>query len=290
MRNCKTPGTKNCKLSPMIVRVQQTDLPFPNAFIDFDTDASNLSLPTSSFPRKETPPPPSGPVRGRRREGSLVSDSDRIPVAVDQFDAGKLEDDWFADDGGKDALAQLSERVPVNADSDNEESGNPMVAGDEDVSSVEYYQQDKNVATALSPTTSRPPEATESEEEEEEAPAPVYKSELADVWAATGARSEAGVVNSAKIESESEDEDNMFREHSGFEGFGPASAFSSGAFGGYEEIGGGGSNPWSWGASHRDDNTFADITNDAPYGDVDEKDDERVDSVNITYLDCLATF
>lgn len=209
----------------------------------------------------------------------MVSDSDQVPAAVDQFDAGKLEDDWFAEDGEKNALAQLSERTAVNGDSDNEEPGNPMVAGDEDVSSLEYYQQDKNVPTTLSPTTSRPAGESESEEEEQEeqVPGPVYKSELTDVWAAAGSRSEVGVVSAAKIESESDDEDNVFREQSGFEGFGHTTAFGSSAFSGYEEIGGGGSNPWSWGTDHQNDST-ADITNDAPYSEVVEKSHDDLDT------------
>ncbi|CAO3625248.1 unnamed protein product [Cunninghamella echinulata] len=85
----------------------------------------------------ETPPPPTGPVEVLKREGSLVRPD--TPPVVDQFDVGTLEDDWFGDDTTTTAVPQ---KIKYSNDSDDDDiPGNPMVARDEDVASVEYYSE-----------------------------------------------------------------------------------------------------------------------------------------------------
>ncbi|KAI8143313.1 P-loop containing nucleoside triphosphate hydrolase protein [Fennellomyces sp. T-0311] len=199
-----------------------------------------LEVPSPSFVRKETPPPPTAPVRGRRREGSLVSDSDRMPAAVDQFDAGELADDWF----GEDTPAPAN-HLPKRQDSDNEDyTGNPMVAGDEDVESVEYYNTGKVVAAA---PIQEPTIEQESEEEVEvqSPPATVFRSELGNVWDSTSEN--PYLQRQTRVESDSEDEDNAFSppQEEDASHFNQAPFMTTG-FGGYEEIGGDNDNPWSW--------------------------------------------
>ncbi|KAI9307486.1 hypothetical protein BJ944DRAFT_286175 [Cunninghamella echinulata] len=86
----------------------------------------------------ETPPPPTGPVEIIKREGSLVRPD--TPPTVDQFDVGTLEDDWFGDDTTTTTV--MPQKLKYNNDSDDDDiPGNPMVARDEDVASVEYYSE-----------------------------------------------------------------------------------------------------------------------------------------------------
>ncbi|KAI9268827.1 hypothetical protein BDA99DRAFT_502755 [Phascolomyces articulosus] len=248
---------------------------------------TTLEVPSSpSFVRKETPPPPTAPVRGRRREGSLVSDSDRMPAAVDQFDAGELADDWFGDDTGDTSFGVTAKKQ----DSDNEDYGsNPMVAGDEDVEPVEYFNTGKTSRpTTMSHQQQNSDEEEKEEEEEEEGvrphidqkekpeedddddinpygPPPVFRSELSEVWSSTSMihdpqhhQSRTGhtlLMGQTRIESDSEDEDNTFSPAPLSEDVrsSPTPDVSSGSpfmassgFGGYEEIGGDNENPWSW--------------------------------------------
>ncbi|KAI7880692.1 P-loop containing nucleoside triphosphate hydrolase protein [Lichtheimia hyalospora FSU 10163] len=223
---------------------------------------SPLEIPESpSFIRKETPPPPVAPVQGRRREGSLVSESEHMPAAVDQFDAGELNDDWFAAD---DTPLPIKHKMSTHkADSDNEDGiGNPMVAGDEDVESVEYYTAAKEPVV----TTAKPkqPSAPESEDEQESdhdqynspygdsftatEPPSLFKNEFGNVW---GIQHDdpSMMVRQTRIESDSEDEDNMATPGLAHElnraDIGTPSSFTGSGFGAYEEIGGDGENPWS---------------------------------------------
>ncbi|CDH55068.1 rab-like protein 6 [Lichtheimia corymbifera JMRC:FSU:9682] len=228
---------------------------------------SPLEIPESpSYIRKETPPPPVAPVQGRRREGSLVSESDHMPAAVDQFDAGELNDDWFASD---DTPLAIKHKMPFNkADSDNEEGGgNPMVAGDEDVESVEYYTAAKEPVV----TTAKPKQQSASESENEEdsdndqynspygdsftatEPPSLFKNEFGNVWGMQHEDPSMMVVRQTRIESDSEDEDNIatttttpgLAQEFHRPDIGTPSSFSGSGFGAYEEIGGDGENPWS---------------------------------------------
>ncbi|KAI9496281.1 hypothetical protein BDB00DRAFT_953234 [Zychaea mexicana] len=259
-----------------------------------------LEVPSSpSFVRKETPPPPTAPVRGRRREGSLVSDSDRMPAAVDQFDAGELEDDWFGEDTTDNNNTGPSFTAPKKQDSDNEDyNGNPMVAGDEDVESVEYYNTRKSsadgrpdvrqIATAKDSDHDNDDfneeEEDKDDEDQQHSPA-VFHSELSSVWGSTShdhrQRSHSLLMRQARVESDSEDEDNAFspapipddrfQEPDILEGS-PAAAsplVTGGGFGSYEEIGGDSENPWSWDdrqqqKTQEDDGFWADTTESEP--------------------------
>ncbi|ORY92320.1 hypothetical protein BCR43DRAFT_498167 [Syncephalastrum racemosum] len=221
--------------------------------------APTLDIPDSpSFTRKATPPPPTAPVSGRRREGSLASEPDHIPAVVDQFDAGELEDDWFGDDSKATTAAVSAAPVPRN-ESDNEGYDNPMVAGDEDVESVEYYSAGGTTERKASvdvPRKSSEPDAEEEEQEEEEEEAPVFRSEFENVWSSgvggypgygDGNHPANMVRNQIQVESDSDDEDNRLPE--------PANDFDhqadkmpisySSGFGNYEEIDNERKNPWS---------------------------------------------
>ncbi|KAI8093120.1 uncharacterized protein BX664DRAFT_328970 [Halteromyces radiatus] len=106
-----------------------------------------------------TPPPPTAPVKMKKRHGSLVS-PDIQPPAVDQFDAGSIEDDWFGDDS---VTQSTTMQIPQQQDQDNKNEnddddddnipGNPMVTRDEDVASVEYYQEKQQEQQIKSTTT-----------------------------------------------------------------------------------------------------------------------------------------
>lgn len=231
---------------------------------------------TSPFARKATPPPPTVPARGRRREGSLISDPDLVPQAVDQFDAGQLEDDWFAEEEpGKDSF-NLSLTAPSKADSDQEQSGNPMVAGDEDVESVEYYHEDRTAVASSKAAVHSSESEDEMSHQENANEIPVYKSELENVW-----RGDRGDDNppaptyglrTARVESDSEDEDNAVsqsqsfyeQESQEFLARVETPPFLGSSFGGYEEIGGDSANPWSWDNQQEQDTNLWEDNANAP--------------------------
>ncbi|CAO3596347.1 unnamed protein product [Absidia cylindrospora] len=198
----------------------------------------------------ETPSPPTAPTKTKKKKGSLVK-SETPPPVVDQFDAGLLEDDWFGDDS---AATQIMAHSPLTTntnsrDEDEEQDnmpGNPMVARDEDVSTVEYYQhqqqqqqqeqqqeqqqtgpetpmQSRQRRISQEPTVMVIPEddttTTDNQVHEHDFnyssndyhrymyQPPAFKSELNDVWAA---HSTAG-VGGGGIQSDSDDEDNIIR-------------------------------------------------------------------------------
>lgn len=227
-------------------------------------------LPVASpFNRPETPPPPTAPVKSKKKKDfKLVSEE--LPSVVDHFTAGdELTDDWF----GEDTLVSSTLPKPLTQnDSDNEGPGNPMVLGDEDVEPIFYnqqsYQQQKSPDDDEEENDNQQVYNPEEQEEHDEVPSrlpthqtPVFKSELDDVWS-QGLRRLSG----PEVVSESDDEDNMVRHRSidspsfmpsphaspymespSF-GFGSGSADAGG--GGYEEIGGSNENPWSIGHQH----------------------------------------
>ncbi|KAL0093656.1 hypothetical protein F4703DRAFT_1282229 [Phycomyces blakesleeanus] len=220
-----------------------------------------LDISHEAFARQDTPSPPIAPVKIQKRQGSLVPPTETPPPVVDHLDSGSLEDDWFGDDGGKDD----SFKLPLNlkssaADSDNEYDGNPMVAGDEDVESVEYFND----------TTSHPrverlaslqiisDDEKEEEEEKQGVVSTTYRSELDDVWTMSNNTNED--IRPVDIGSES-DEDILPRLNS--ENFGDSFAAdrlrvdSSFGFGVYEEIGGDGGNPWSLDKNTRDEHSHS---------------------------------
>ncbi|CAO3600148.1 unnamed protein product [Absidia cylindrospora] len=231
--------------------------------------------------------PPTAPVKVQKRPGSL--DAMHIPSPiVDRFETGSLEDDWFHDD------TELAVQPPLNQknsnddndddDGENDLPGNPMVARDEDIAAVEYYQERHE---AESVTTS--PEATQTtshqrrpsheptvmkisddvsnyyddDDDPEDSKtmnyrqhmyqSPAFKSELNDIWVAHGTN--GGI---STIQSESEDEDNIIRHvvdsppspyqsptSSDLRQHVDSPSFSDFGVGGYEEIGGSShDNPW----------------------------------------------
>ncbi|KAG0186811.1 Rab-like protein 6 [Apophysomyces sp. BC1034] len=208
-----------------------------------------MDLSSSSTPQNKTPSPPVAPVRVKKHEGPLISNAERAPAAMDQFDAGLLEDDWFGDDNGKDPL-QLSLPALVNKESDDEESRNPMVAADEDVESVEYYNEEAKASMfAVQSHEAQADESDNSEQQEQ-----IFKSRLEDMrGAGNGAVQPVGEI----IASDSDDEDNKMR----LDGNDLNWNFTtdviradspSYGFGGYEEIGGSDSNPWVFDRQHTD--------------------------------------
>lgn len=183
---------------------------------------------------------------------------------MDQFDAGEIEDDWFGDDTK--ATTATVGTVPVaRNDSDNEGYGNPMVAGDEDVESVEYYNAggvSERKASVDVPRKSSEPEGEEDEEVDEEE-TPVFRSEFENVWS-SGSGGYPGygdghhpgnlMRNQIQVESDSDDEDNRLPEVSDefdHQADKMPISYNSG-FGNYEEIGNERENPWSWGDGHGD--------------------------------------
>ncbi|KAG2220414.1 hypothetical protein INT45_000639 [Circinella minor] len=305
---------------------------------DIATDnPTTLEIPTSpSFVRKETPPPPTAPVRGRRREGSLASDSERMPAAVDQFDAGELADDWFGDDNTNDTpVFGINNK---KQDSDNEDYGrNPMVAGDEDVETVEYYdtgitssrqietnqqsekEEEKEQEKANDPGDNQ---VEEDDEEDQYGAPPVFRSELSDVWSSSTMIHDHQqhhfqrpghtllMGQTARIESDSEDEDNSFSPQSQPPLSSPSidqpdipissgSPFMTGSgFGGYEEIGGDNDNPWSWDDQQKEqeegikdqtqekNESWADTENQEPQEIIQEQENnELIEEISKKSLD-----
>ncbi|KAF7727592.1 Rab-like protein 6 [Apophysomyces ossiformis] len=218
----------------------------------WDTDLQNIAaeysapieLPAPPVIENRTPSPPTAPIKVKKQEGPLISNIERAPAAMDQFDAGTLEDDWFGDDNSKGPL-QLSLPAPSKEESDSEEPRNPMVAGDEDVESVEYFGEE--VRTSISAVRTHEVETEETSDITEKMQ--VYRSKLDDMRGAGN-----GVVQPAgeAIVSDSEDEDNRVRFDETDLNWGFTTDViqvdsPSYGFGGYEEIGGGGSNPWALG-------------------------------------------
>jgi hypothetical protein len=219
---------------------------------------------SSSFARPETPPPPTAPVKTKKKKDvKLVADE--LPPVVDHFTAGdELTDDWFGED------AVVSSNLPValtQSDSDEGEPGNPMVLGDEDVEPIfyskqPYQQQLQSEAAAEEEEDQSQPIHTEDDNDDQEVVSsrvatyqpPVFKSELDDVWS-RGLRRLSG----PEVVSDSDDEDNMMRHqsidspsfipspHASPYMEPPSFAFGSSSADGYEEIGGSNENPWSTG-------------------------------------------
>ncbi|KAI9312807.1 hypothetical protein BX666DRAFT_769494 [Dichotomocladium elegans] len=221
----------------------------------------------SSFVRDDTPPPPTEPVKGRRREGSLVSEAERAPV-VDIFDAGELNDDWFGDDSSAQVTSLGHAKSP---ESDNEDSGgvgggNPMVAGDEDVEPVEYYSTfSENVAPTKEVAIPVQLEEIESEDDNDVAvdgtyrqpsspsqqtgyvPSAAFRSEfINNVWNITST-SASHLSLKGPVASDSDDDDDI-----NFGRGGTPGSFTTG-IGGYEEIAGDSeNNPWTDSAAAAD--------------------------------------
>lgn len=222
-----------------------------------------------SFDRAETPPPPSLPVKSKKKKDVRLV-AEEIPAVIDHFSAGEeLEDDWFGEDNT--TLANISSYK--NNDSDDEGPGNPMVAGDEDVEPVvEYYSKQNNILQI------HPKESEEEEEEQhdlnaEEPPVvetyrpPVFKSELNDVWSRSLRR-----LSGPEIISDSEDEDN--RHHITTDSpYLESPSFNFGGSGeGYEEIGGSNENPWSIDQNNQEESSKKQV---AHSWDVTEDDNVR---------------
>ncbi|CAO3644610.1 unnamed protein product [Mucor hiemalis] len=220
---------------------------------DIASDHPTMLEEPISFNRSDTPPPPTAPVKSKKKKDvKLVPEE--IPAVVDHFNVGdKLEDDWF----GEDTVPALSLQYKRN-ESDDEGPGNPMVAGDEDVEPVvQYYSKQTNALHIRKYESDDEEQVSQDhvdteeekeEEEKEEAPItetyrpPVFKSELNDVWS-HGLRRLSG----PEIISDSEDEDNRRPPHAESPYLESPSFNFAGSGGGYEEIGGSGDNPWSTG-------------------------------------------
>jgi hypothetical protein len=251
-----------------------------------------------SFNRGETPPPPTAPVNVSKLKNKQIDtlEPQEMPN-TDQFDvAGDLEEDWFGDDNDNDnqLLGLTLKKQQSDDDDDDGFRGNPMVAGDEDVESVEYYSQksmhtspqDHVVVQNISDTEEDDDQQQQEEEQEEEHAyshyqAPAFKSELNDVWS-TGYRRMSG----PQVVSESEDEDNVIhRVESPFSpSHNPTDAFDRVAddpsfnYDAYEEIGGNasGANPWSNEQIKQPWSNLTDNTTTAQQEHVEQQDVEQV--------------
>lgn len=206
-----------------------------------------------SFNRSNTPPPPTSPVKTKKKKDVKLI-PEEIPPVVDHFNVGdELEDDWFGEDTNT-ITTNLASYKPN--DSDDEGPRNPMVAGDEDVEPiVEYYSKENNVLQ-IHPKEEEeeelekaPEEAEEESERIESYRPPVFKSELDDVWSRSLRR-----LSGPEIVSDSDDEDNRQTIHNIESPYLESPSFNFGAGGssgeGYEEIGGSNENPWSTGQTH----------------------------------------
>ncbi|KAI7893791.1 uncharacterized protein EV154DRAFT_132622 [Mucor mucedo] len=214
---------------------------------DIALDHSTMLSQPISFDRSETPPPPTQPVKSKKKKDVRLV-SEEIPAVVDHFTVEEeLEDDWF---GEETALPANLSHYKHN-ESDDDGPGNPMVAGDEDVEpAVEFYSKQNNVLQ-IHPKDDDDEESQPYEDaediEEEVAPVvesyrpPIFKSELDDVWSRSLRR-----LSGPEIISDSEDEDN--RVLTTDSPYLESPSFNFGGSGeGYEEIGGANDNPWSTG-------------------------------------------
>ncbi|KAI8369277.1 uncharacterized protein BYT42DRAFT_583771 [Radiomyces spectabilis] len=231
----------------------------------------------SSFYRADTPPPPAAPADGRTRKGSLISD---VPPAVELGETETLDDDWFKDEPSTKNLP-ISLSTHYNNDSDGENPGNPMVAGDEDVESIEYYDEQEReiVKPALKAPEPVAEESDHSEDDQSHQP-PIYKSDLSGVWGA------ARQMEATVVHSDSEDEDNVLRSHDSFidPPYATVDRSSPFGFGGYEEIGGHDDNPWSaHGEPSNYEAPFSETTSEAPNASFyDESETTEVPKYEIT--------
>ncbi|KAI7872055.1 hypothetical protein BDF14DRAFT_1755803 [Spinellus fusiger] len=208
----------------------------------FDENADHESFLNSPTPfvKSQLSSPSLEPV-SIPEHSSLALDIHPTPVTTDMMESESLQDDWFQD--SKDPF-QLPFTVSQNrANSDNEYEGNPMVAGDEDVESVEYFNDQTHTHVDRIASLSV---VSDSEEEEEEKQQPVFKSELEDVWAVSKKTTD---ISTNALESESEEEDVMQRNYLDSVGRSMSNESirvdSPFSFGVYEEIEGSGDNPWS---------------------------------------------
>ncbi|KAI8879044.1 P-loop containing nucleoside triphosphate hydrolase protein [Backusella circina FSU 941] len=261
MQRRRAQDNFNQPSEPRIARQQeQLESEWDQDLQDIAADHSTLLDDTLSFNRGETPPPPTAPVSVSKLKNKEMDsfESQMVPNA-EPFEVGDdhLEEDWFGDDT-PDINNQLLSVTTKNQDSDDDDTfrGNPMVAGDEDVESVEYYSQ-RNVHASIEEQNvvlqkmSDHEQEEEVDQEEEDIHAhyqpPVFKSELNDVWSTSYQR-----MSGPQVVSESEDEDNKMiqRVESPFSPGGNSNPSDGFGYGAYEEIGGGSgvassSNPWS---------------------------------------------
>ncbi|KAI9021635.1 P-loop containing nucleoside triphosphate hydrolase protein [Phycomyces nitens] len=202
-----------------------------------------LDIAHQEFIRQDTPSPPIAPVKIQKRQGSLVPPETPPPV-VDHLDSGSLEDDWFGDDGGKDDSFKLPTLKASTADSDNEYGGNPMVTGDEDVESVEYFNDTQSHPRVERLASLQIASDDEKETEEQTVTPAIYRSELDDVWTMSNNANDQVATTEIISESDEDEISPRIKESFGtsFEGLRVDSPFG---FGVYEEIGEAGGNPWS---------------------------------------------
>lgn len=223
------------------------------------------------FDRSETPPPPTQPVKSKKKKDVRLV-SEEIPAVVDHFTVDEeLEDDWFGEDT---ALPANLSNYKNNNESDDEGPRNPMVAGDEDVEpAVEFYSKQNNVLQIHPKDESDDAESQLYEDaediEEEVAPvvepyrAPIFKSELDDVWSRSLRR-----LSGPEILSDSEDEDN--RVLTTDSPYLESPSFNFGGSGeGYEEIGGANDNPWSTGQKEEVSHSWDEPKNDENVSNLD---------------------
>jgi hypothetical protein len=180
------------------------------------------------------------PVQVQRFRSISLNTKQDVPAAIDHFDAGTIDTDFFLEDTIENNRnkTQASRTIKKKVDSDDEYVGNPIVASDEDLDEMEYYGTEGDV------TTKRATSDDEEDREETYSEPLKYKSSLLHVWGdstAVPVVTAQGIVSQHNAEfgrSDSEDEDNQY---SGAE-LGPS---GSGTTGEYEEIGGS-DNPWSF--------------------------------------------
>jgi hypothetical protein len=176
------------------------------------------------------------PVQVERVKSLSLRTKEDVPAAVDHFHAGTIDTDFFLDEVTENK-PQQRRSVKKQMDSDDEWTGNPIVAADEDLEEMEYYGAEGDV-------TAKKAAAIEIDEEDDDNgdyQEPVkFKSSLLQVWddpMAAPVVTSQGIVsqhNAAFAGSDSEDEVDT-----SYDGG------VSGTAGEYEEIGGS-DNPWSF--------------------------------------------
>ncbi|KAI9289937.1 P-loop containing nucleoside triphosphate hydrolase protein [Umbelopsis sp. AD052] len=189
-----------------------------------------FDMPPSHTVKSKTPTPPMSPVRVERVRPLRTKED--VPAAIDYFNAGTIDTDFFQEEAPE-SKPQHIRSVKKHIDSDDEWTGNPIVASDEDLEDMEYYGAEGDV-------TSKTAAANEVDEEDDYQEPVKFKSSLLQVWddpTVAPVVTSQGIVsqhNAAFAGSDSEDEADT-----SYDGG------VSGTAGDYEEIGGG-DNPWSF--------------------------------------------
>lgn len=194
-------------------------------------------MPLSHTIKSRTPTPPMSPVQVERVRSLSLRTKEDVPAAIDHFNAGTIDTDFFLDEATESKPQQVRS-LKKHVDSDDEWTGNPIVAADEDLEEMEYYGAEGDVTTKKAASIQIDDNDDDDDNDYRE-PAK-FKSTLLQVWddpMAAPVVTSQGIVsqhNAAFAGSDSEDDEEI-----------PYDGAVPGTAGEYEEIGGA-DNPWSF--------------------------------------------